>query len=152
MSGLTNLYPRLAAEVPAGLVWQYQIVVRGGQDHHTWGLTGKRGGIHVHAWEASSGWRDERWIGGIEGHSPIRREYDSEKPSHEHCWLIHGPCWHEGSSLQFSEQIGPYLPAPGKLFEERDHIDVLHVMISRYNSWLPTEAEVEAAKAASEAA
>lgn len=140
----TNLFPRVADELPEGLVWQYQIVTRGNRETHTWGLTGPRGGIHVNAWESTGGFRDERWYGGIEGHSPVRRDYDSEKPSHEHCWLIEKPCWHDGSSLQFSEQIAPYLTPPGKPFTESDHIDVLYVMLSRYRQWLPEEAEVEA--------
>lgn len=136
MGDTTSLYPQVSKAVPEGLVWQYRLTVRGGRDQHTWSLNGPRGGIHVAAWE-SSGWRDEHWMGGIEGHSPTPREYESEKPSHEHCWLIGKPCWHDGSSLQFSEQIAPYLPAPGKPFEDRDHLDVLHIMVSRYNSWLP---------------
>lgn len=144
MSG-QHLFSRVTAEVPEGLAWQYRVIIRGGRDHHTWALNGPRGGIHVDAWEDTGGWRDARWMGGIEGHSPTRREYDSEKPSHEHCWLLGGPCWHEGSSLQFSEQIAPYLTEPGKPFTESDHIDVLHVMLSRYRQWLPEVAAIAAA-------
>lgn len=78
-------------------------------------------------------------MGGIEGHSPTPYS-EGDKPSHEHCWLIDGPCWHEGSSLQFSEQIAPYLSAPGKAFTEYDHQEVLSVMLNRYRSWLPDPA------------
>jgi hypothetical protein len=135
------LFPQVSAAVPEGMVWQYRIILRGGRETHTWGLTGERGGIHVDAWEASiPGWREECWQGGIEGHSPSRREYDGEKPDHEHCWLIGGPCWHDGSSLQFSEQIAPYLPEPGRPFTENDHLDVLRIMVSRYRDWLPDAA------------
>lgn len=132
-SGGGALYPEVAAAVPEGLVWSYRIIVRGGRDSHTWTLIGDRGGIHVDAWESSSNFRDDRWMGGIEAHAPT----GDGKPSHEHCWLIGKPCWHDGSSLQFSEQIAPYLPQPGAPFESRDHLDVLHVMVSRYNQWLP---------------
>lgn len=139
------LWPKTVAAIPDGLAWEYRIVVRGGRENHFWGLIGNRGGIHVHAWESSSSWRDERWMGGIERHSATRRDYDSESPSHDHCWLIGKPCWHDGSSLQFSEQVAPYLPQPGRSFEDNDHLDVLRVMISRYNSWLsdPGQAQTQ---------
>lgn len=145
MSGLVNLFPVVVAAIPEGLVWQYNIITRGGHDHHMWGLTGSRGGIHVDAWETTSGWRDERWQGGIEGHSATRREYDSEKPSHEHCWLIGKPCWHDGSSLQFSEQIAPYLTPPGNPFIESVHRDVLRIMVDRYHGWLQEDAALSRA-------
>lgn len=135
------LFPQVAAAVPEGMVWQYKTTVRGGRDTHTWCLNGPRGGIHVDAWEAPMSFGDERWMGGIEGHSPTPREYDSAAPSHEHCWLLQGPCWHDGSSLQFSEQIAPYLTHPGKPFPESDHLHVLCVMMSRYNQWLPEAAK-----------
>lgn len=133
MSDKATLFPRVAAEVPEGIVWQYKVITREGHDNHTWCLNGPRGGIHVDAWETTGGWRDERWMGGIEAHAPI----GDGKPSHEHCWLIGKPCWHDGSSLQFSEQIAPYLTPPGKPFTENDHLEVLHVMLSRYRQWLP---------------
>jgi len=129
----TMLYPNVMAETPKDIEWKYQISNRNGHDYHTWSLNGPNGGIHVQAWETSGGWRDERWIGGIEAHAPT----GEGKPSHEHCWLIGKPCWHDGSSLQFSEQIAPYLAPPGQPFTEHDHLDVLRVMLSRYRQWLP---------------
>ena len=144
--GPPSVFPLVAEQVPTGTTWAYKVDIRGGTDYHTWSLVGDRGGIHVSAWVTPplAGFYDyPRWMGGIEGHSPVWREYDSEKPSHEHCWLLGGPCWHDGSSLQFSEQIAPWLPPPGEQMTERNHIDVLREMISRYHTWLPTPPALE---------
>ncbi|MFE8106938.1 hypothetical protein [Sphingomonas melonis] len=139
--GLAAVYKRVLPEGEK-LVFAYKVFTRGSRQEHQWSLVGERGGIHVDAWLCSGAadYRDDRWIGGIEGHSPTPRDYDSAKPSHEHCWLIQGPCWHDGSSLQFSEQIAPYLPMTGEVMTDREHEDVLRTMRSRYHSWLPEAA------------
>lgn len=37
---------------------------------------------------------------GIEYHFRTPPEYSAGKPAdHENCWLIGGPCWHDGSSM-----------------------------------------------------
>lgn len=133
---LADVYKRVLPETEK-LVFTYKVYTRGSRQEHQWSLVGERGGIHVDAWLHGSEYRDDRWIGGIEGHSPTRRDYDSEKPSHDHCWLIQGPCWHDGSSLQFSEQIAPYLPMRGEVMTDLKHEEMLRTMWSRYRSWLP---------------
>lgn len=133
---LADVYKRVLPE-DEKLLFAYKVYTRGSRQEHQWSLVGERGGIHVDAWLAADSLYGERWLGGIEGHSPTRRDYDSEKPSHEHCWLIQGPCWHDGSSLQFSEQIAPYLPMRGEAMTNLEHEEVLRTMRSRYLSWLP---------------
>ena len=80
---------------------------------HDWSLKGGRGGVHI--WARTSklpGWPTE-WFGGCECHTPHTPEHDPQAaPSHEECWLLKGPCWHDGSSLMFNEQIAPFLPLP----------------------------------------
>jgi len=97
--------------VPDGMVWTYQAVYRGGRITHLWSLADKTGGIHISAnvMEWTSGGRD--WIGGCETHYAAPPDYmKADKPSHEHCWVLGGPCWHDGSSLYFSENVAPMLP------------------------------------------
>ncbi len=89
------------------LVYNYE--AKGG-DHprHTWSVVGPAGGVHIWA----SPITDRRWgkqfYGGVEVHSRTPM-YGDEKPSHDECWLIGGPCWHDGTSLYFSENIEPML-------------------------------------------
>lgn len=147
---IPSAFPLVVSAIPDGLTWAYKVSLRGGHEEHIWSLVGERGGIHVNAWltpPLKGCFAEHRWLGGIEGHSPIPREYESETPSHEHCWLIEGPCWHDGSSLQFSEQLAPGFPAAGEQMTERQHADVLREMISRYHSWLPEAQAIEARRA-----
>lgn len=110
-----------AASIPNAVepVFQYRFSERRRSDgskseRHDWCLIHKSGAINIwaepYSREAGFG---ERWFGGVECHwasppSCLR----SDKPSQEHCWLINRPCWHDGSSLFFSERIEPHLPDP----------------------------------------
>jgi hypothetical protein len=57
----------------------------------------------------------ETYRGGIEVHS-VAPLYDFEdRPTHDHCWLLNCPCYHDGSSLYFAEHIAPLIGSDGKL-------------------------------------
>lgn len=112
---------------------------------HMWTLVGPKGAVHAWAQEHAEEFRrkwGEAYYGGIEMHSP-KRLYDwgDGKPSHESCWLLKGPCWHDGSSLQFSEQIEPFLPRE-QPFEPHTHEYVYSLLHDRYQAWFKAE-EVE---------
>lgn len=136
---LPEAFQSISEMLPEGMSWAYKEIISTGRLYHQWELTGERGGIHVSAWWSESTFCSDKWMGGIEGHSPIpQSEYDSGKPSQEHCWLIDKPCWHDGSSLQFREQIAPMLPHKDGTFGKHLHSAVLSVMLDRYAIWLPT--------------
>jgi hypothetical protein len=123
--------------IPDGMVWQYQQTLRGGRLQHTWLLKGEAGAIHVDAWVSPClAPYPAEWAGGIEMHRPC----EAENAHHEHCWALGGPCQHDGSSLQFSEQIAPYLnytDAPdAHVMRLEDHQRVLSIMRHRYGIWL----------------
>lgn len=132
----------MALTVPEGMIWQYQQTLRGGRLQHTWMLKGANGGIHVDAWvsPAMSAFPAE-WMGGIEMHKPC----EADSAHHKHCWVLDGPCQHDGSSLQFREQIAPMLPYPDKDvlggMTDREHGFVLNTMLHRYRVWLTEPAE-----------
>lgn len=90
----------------------YRAIIRDGRMIHEWSLADESGGIHISAVLSEyQGWKE--WMGGAETHYANPPDYMSDKkPSHEHCWLLGKPCWHDGSSLYFSENIAPALPAP----------------------------------------
>jgi len=75
---------------------------------HMWQLVGAKGGVHFTATFYKAG---EYPTCGLEMH--FREPPDDSAPSQTNCWLIGGPCWHEGTSLYASEtlwpQIKPYL-------------------------------------------
>ena len=90
-------------------------------DRHIWSLVGPEGGVHIWARRNDDEFAERfgaRFIGGIEVHRRAPSEWQSDYPSsHDDCWLIGGPCWHDGTSLYFSERIGPFLNPRGNLTE-----------------------------------
>lgn len=75
------------------------------EDWDCWALRGPEGGVHI--WRRPS--PDFGHYGGIEIHSK-KQLYDFDpKPTHENCWLLGCPCYHDGSSLYFETNIKPLL-------------------------------------------
>lgn len=102
-----------------------------------WAVFGEHGGIHLHcsAGDFSSG--------GIEIHSrtPL---HDGHKPhGHTNCWLIGCPCYHDGSSLQWSERLVRY--AEMYLFSERQR-GWWEMIAYEYASRFKTKAHVDCAE------
>lgn len=97
---------------PEGMCFTYRAVIRAGHVTHIWTLANEKGGIHVSAQISRFSTSEYgEWLGGAETHYAAAPDYmDASKPSHEHCWILGGPCWHDGSSLYFSENIAPMLP------------------------------------------
>lgn len=115
--------------------YEYRFSLRNGRERHDWCLIGDEGAINIWAEPTASAWRDERWFGGIEGHSATPLDYSGGH--HEHCWLLGKECWHDGSSLQFSEQVEPFLPEPvGRSMAATVGDNLLPILRSRYRSWL----------------
>lgn len=84
--------------------------------HHTWWIKGPSGGVHVWARKAPLAGFPTEWIGGVEvhhAHCPDNSGwFNQNAPSQSNCWLLNAPCWHDGSSLYFSERIAPRMRHP----------------------------------------
>ncbi len=134
---------RVTSQVPKGMLWQYRVSLRGDYPHpeHIWMLVSEAGGIHVSTHWSSFGGSSE-WLGGIECHYATAPDYMSDKPPHhERCWVIQKPCWHDGTSLGFSEQIAPFLPSHTNAFDESDHAMVLSVMLHWHRTHFPASVD-----------
>jgi len=90
------------------------------RERFVWAVVGSLGGVHVWAQRLpettlalGSGLWDYPFYGGVEVHRRTPAEYDGSEPSHKECWLLDGPCWHDGSSLYFSDHMSPTLNALG---------------------------------------
>ncbi len=84
---------------------KYEYFRRFGQTEHVWTIVGSIGAIHLHITDRGedkgpANYRD-RYYGGLEVH--YRQSPDGRAPDHEMCPILHGPCWHDGSSLAVSE-------------------------------------------------
>lgn len=107
-------------------------------DRHFWFAKGDMGAAHIWAVQhdpkraASYG---EKYWGGIECHSPkpIYEHSEESKPHHDNCWLLEGPCWHDGSSLQFSDEIEPMLRDCECVREMDEYL--FGILRDRYHAW-----------------
>ena len=139
-ASIANAGPRFGIDIPEEMTWQYRQLLRGGYWTHTWVLHGKKGAIHIDAF-LSVNLRGHHgdWLGGIECHTPC----EEGEANHKHCWVLGGPCKHDGSSLQFAEQLAPIMPySLGEKPNEMDasvHRSVTYVMLDRYGLWLENE-------------
>lgn len=87
-----------------------------GEPQHNWWIKGPKGGVHIWARIAKLSGYPNEWIGGVECHWANCPDnsgwFNPEEPSQADCWLLKGPCWHDGSSLYFRERIAPRFPYP----------------------------------------
>jgi len=79
-----------------------------GNGRIAWGVVGPKGGVHFWVTEQPI----DKWgyAGGVEQHwrEPEPGSWHDGRPcSHELCWLLDAPCWHDGSSLYASEFFIP---------------------------------------------
>lgn len=108
----------------------------------TWSLVGEHGGVHIWAQfcEASESAFGEKCYGGVEVH--YRKppyEHSEGTPHHEYCWLLEGPCWHDGSSLYFSEQLQPIIEMTDRPERLTNYMNA--ELLSWYRSHLSKEFE-----------
>lgn len=99
----------------------YRYEVKFGQQQHMWCVVTARGGVHVWASQYKpSKDAPPEYTGGIEVHYRTPPSYMADQPpSHDECFLLKAPCWHDGSSLQFEER---WLP----MFNPERPIDLLY--------------------------
>ena len=81
----------------------------GNKASHMWTILGAQGGKHL----SISGYEREGLVsysGGLETHwrHPPDHMRD-EAPADDKCFLLHQPCWHDGTSLYVSERIIPMI-------------------------------------------
>lgn len=113
-----------------------------GSNRHTWVIIGRHGAVHLHLNDRREDSKDihsasDKVSGGVEVHYRQPPEYRQDDcPDHDRCWLLEGPCWHDGSSLQVSEEIcEPYYM---QALNEGDHQTFFNWCKGRYRLWFPT--------------
>lgn len=98
-----------------------------GSPRHMWEVVGPKGGIHFTA-SLTPGYEPSC---GLEfHHSPLARYRCDEAPDHTNCFLIGGPCWHDGTSLYASETIWP---AVEPMLRAGDHEAVFRILEREYD-------------------
>jgi hypothetical protein len=112
----------------------YKYEHRFGNPIHLWTLVGPLGGMHLTIRDGGADSKYERYSGGIEIHSrtPLR----DAAPDHDECWLIHAPCWHDGSSLAVTERW-----IPRWLNNPHDHDLMFLALEAEAEEWFSREGE-----------
>jgi hypothetical protein len=98
--------------LPTDFGRKYRLIIRKtltfGSWKHEWSLIGRHGGVHLHISGPHVYDNSEHWSAGLEFHYRSPPEYmENDPPSHDRCWLIECPCWHDGTILYAQEH---YLP------------------------------------------
>ena len=79
-----------------------------GNPRHSWRLIGALGGIELHISGPHKYEGREEYSAGLEMHYRAAPDYKAgDAPSHDHCWLLKCPCWHDGTSLYAQEHYVP---------------------------------------------
>ena len=73
---------------------------------YDYSLVGAKGGMNLHITGPHNSGGSDHWTAGLETHSRTPMHGD-EAPSHDECWLLKCPCWHDGTS-SYAEET--YLP------------------------------------------
>lgn len=116
---------------------EYRYAPRFGYPEHIWTCIGAKGAMHFHVTDMGENHKHgDRYSGGLEQHS--RQPFGTdEAPSHEKCWLLGGPCWHDGTSLYAHETLIPmWLAAPN------DHERVFRMLEHEYENRFNPKDEV----------
>lgn len=114
------------------------------ENTHCWIVKGPLGAVHVWARKHSGDWNErfgKRYIGGIECHSP-KPQWDGQDVSCTKCWILEGDCYHDGSSLQFCEDVEPDLPRNEEEIRKADGF-VFPFLRNRYHAWFTPPQEGE---------
>lgn len=115
--------------IPKGQRFEYREVITSVGIELVWALITDKAAIHIWARPDTYEQRSRDWFGGIEVHYGSAPEYmNNEKPSHDRCWLLDKPCWHDGSSLYFSEYIADILPRAGGKLDDYVHRSMLGIL------------------------
>jgi hypothetical protein len=85
-----------------------RIIRRFGEWEYSYELMGAKGGLQLHVSGPHVFDGGEHWSAGLElhGRAPL---YGNDAPSHDNCWLLNCPCWHEGTSLHAQEHYLPHV-------------------------------------------
>jgi len=117
--------------IPEGHRFEYREVTTSAGLGLLWALVTDKGAIHIWARPDTYEHRRRDWMGGIEVHYASAPDYMiADKPSHDRCWLLDKPCWHDGSSLYFSEYIADFLPRQGGKLDDYVHRSMLGILTS----------------------
>ena len=96
-------------KLPRRYRYNYRRWLFAGNWNESYELVGCKGGLHFHVVDLGAEHGEkygQRFSCGLEMHSrtPL---YGDDPPSHDECWLLKCPCWHDGTSLYAQKTLLP---------------------------------------------
>ena len=114
-----------------------------GHPKHIYICRGRHGAMHFHITdlgEVHAKKYGHRYSSGLEAHHRTPPSYmDDRAPSHEECWVIGGPCWHDGTSLYAEESLLPFW-----LQDPHDHERMFRLLEREYEDRFGVSEQAEA--------
>jgi hypothetical protein len=90
--------------------YKIEVSLHFGHWAYDYSLVGARGGLNLHVTGPHTYDGGEHWGAGLELHSRTPLHGDTA-PTHDECWLLKCPCWHDGTSLYAQEHFLPMVIA-----------------------------------------
>lgn len=90
--------------------YKYTATLFAGKWRHDYQIIGRHGGMnfHVDDFGESNKHFPQRYSAGLEIHYREPPAYmDDQPPSHDMCWLLRCPCWHDGTTAYAEEALLP---------------------------------------------
>jgi hypothetical protein len=107
------------SDLPREYRYVYKLWLFAGHWKHNYHLVGRWGGLNFHITdfgEERLAAIPDRYSAGLECHYRQPPDYmRNDPPSHDCCWLLKAPCWHDGTSIYAQETLLP-------LFDGKDHV------------------------------
>lgn len=90
----------------------YQYQSRFGSQRHDWHIIGAPGALSFHVTDHGAEHEAKystRYSAGLEAHYRQPPDYMADQPpSHDECWVLKCPCWHDGTSTYANERLLPF--------------------------------------------
>lgn len=130
-----NNDPQEFKRLPRGFRYQYRMFPQFGSVKHYYEIVGERGAIHFHVTEHEDHKFTGQYSAGLECHYRFCPSWKKgHAPDHDDCPLLHGICWHDGTSLYAQETLLHF-------FDGKDHVSMFARLLQemeRFNEE-PTE-------------
>lgn len=124
----------LPTDLPRRYRYQLRVHLFANLWRYDYELIGACGGLNLHISGPHVYDNSEHWSAGLELHSrtPL---VENTPPSHDECWLLKCPCWHDGTSSYAQEHFLPMVLSG-------DHERVLREMIYYADEQWPTKGDL----------
>lgn len=108
----------LPTDLPRHYRYRMEAHFQFGTWKYSYEIIGEHGGAHLHVAGPHVYDGGQHWTAGLELHS--RKPLYSGPPSHDKCWLIKCPCWHDGISSYAQDHFLPmhFAEDHGRIFRE----------------------------------